>query len=324
MKKNLLKIFVLVLILALSITLFVACIKTDDGKTTSVDETVIDLLDFSIEINYGESSSTTFTQADLATLTLADFEVTVIDDNETEVREYKGYSFADVFTLKGIETYNPCFTFTSIPNTPTGSGFVQNDNSCDALSTYYFAFFEDKGEGYKAITLTVEDAAGADLVVNGVRNVCTSQQFKTYWVKGLREIDILAPALNVDSLAEFDIDVNGTNFSEEDLVGMDLYEVATTTIKDDIETTTHWVGVKVEDMLGTPSAYNTITYADGDYIKIYSDTTSAVGHYLVLFEYDTDENVYVEIVSEGDYRNICTADNSKGKWVKGLATITTS
>lgn len=164
---------------------------TNSPVIIAADDTVADLLPYTVTFNFGEQSAT-FSNADLASLTLIDFSVEVLDDNDVTTRYYKGIAFSEIFTLKSIiSTGISSFSFTSVKPTPNASAFTQLDATHDPLSAYYFALFEKNDDGiYEVMNITVKDADNNNVSVSGIRNISTNQNYKTYWVKGVEKVDI--------------------------------------------------------------------------------------------------------------------------------------
>lgn len=185
----------ILLIIILSIALiFTGCSAPAPSQSpaTAKDDTVADLKDFTLTIVAGENVYT-FTKEDLAALTLKEFETETMKGEELDKTYWKGVSFSDVFALKNITfSAGSSFVFTSLPPGPDIEPFVQRDNTGCSIDSYYLALFlKDSDSLYKVYNISIKDKEGNKAQVSGIRNICTEQNYKTYWVKGLAKIEII-------------------------------------------------------------------------------------------------------------------------------------
>lgn len=296
------KLLTLSIISILALSLLMTGCNTQEG--VDVDSAAF----FSINIVSGESAYT-FSKGELSKYTLHEFVTTTTKKDTIYEDCWMGVKLADILSKAGLKDAVQRIKCTA------SDGYKSN-LTISEVSTYYIALFK-KAEG-KMTALPLDD----------IRIINSTDAFQTNWVKKLVKIEINPEVLA--SVSEFSITVQSGEKSftitDNDVDSYELHQITTTTVKNDVETTSKWKGIKLNDILAKAGITATVTSlqfednGDPKYIVTYAqaDFSSIDDFYIAL--YLEEEGVYNPLPSN-EIKNVHIKDTAGKKWVKGLAKI---
>ncbi|MDD4316851.1 MAG: hypothetical protein PHC84_06820 [Clostridia bacterium] len=326
MKKFLsLKTLAVLLILALSVVAFAACVKPNDENENENEKSTYAVPEFSLTINDGETQYTV-TKSDITAL---DFASASRTKNEVTTY-YKGFSVADILAMKQIATAGiVSLTFDNGSETD----FYESDLEVENVGSCVLAVVASTTEtdGYVLMTTPEQNSEDPE---GPIRAVCMAQSTGFKSVKNVVNITIHRPAYAVP---EFSITIT----DGEDEYTVDQYDVAkldfTSASRTKNEVTTYYKGFSLSDILASKEIATagivSLTFDNGSETDFYESDLEAtnVGACVLAVVYSgTETGEYALMTTpeqnpedpEGPVRAVCSAASTDFRSVKNVVNIT--
>ncbi len=312
MKKILsLKTLAVLLILALSVVAFTACVRPNDEKEN--DKVTYAIPEFSLKIIDG-ATEYTVTKSDVASLNFASASRT----GKSGTTYYKGFSLSDILATKNIAR-------TGIFSVTIGSGTYCSNLEATNISSCVLATVASGTEQDGYVVMTTPDNSPAD-PEGPIRAVCMAESTGFKSIKNVDTITIQRPAY---AIPEFSITI--TDGEEEYTVNqLDVAALDFTSASRTSKTvTTYFKGFSLADIFASNGISTTgiasINIHDADDTEDTTDvltTENLEDSILAVVSSATENGTFSLLDSEdGPVRSICNNPPSDFKAMKKVARI---